>query len=100
MSVNGKSVSGEYATMKDWCTDTCNNVDIIPILTVCLVTECVDGYHGQDCSERCGHCVNDACDKGTGHCPRECLSGYQHPDCKNSELVEYFIRDSITQGEM
>lgn len=42
------------------------------------VSECNDGWYGENCKEQCGQCLNvSECDPVTGHC-KACEPGYNY----------------------
>ena len=60
-------------------------------MTYCYYLECVNGYHGGNCSEECGHCLNaEPCDKTTGHCSKGCQPNFQPPLCQSNFWYFFF----------
>lgn len=60
-----------------------------------LCLACSDGYYGEHCDTRCGHCLNNAtCHHISGACTQGCEPGYRGQKCIESMLntmVKYFI---------
>ena len=64
-----------------------------------LYIECDEGFHGHNCSKRCGQCQG-LCDKVTGECENGCLEGYEgnlcttqgnHVQGVNNHLLSLFV---------
>ncbi|CAI9733304.1 Hypothetical predicted protein [Octopus vulgaris] len=51
------------------------------MLTLCEVEvlQCVPGFYGDMCMERCEHCEGAKCDQFTGRCEEGCIIGYYVP---------------------
>lgn len=50
--------------------------------------ECNAGYYGNNCSSRCGHCLdNVTCHYITGNCLNGCHTGYEEPMCTEGNLL-------------
>ncbi|OWF56403.1 hypothetical protein KP79_PYT00064 [Mizuhopecten yessoensis] len=43
--------------------------------------ECVSGFHGSECVDRCGYCQDGRCDKDTGNCMTSCIDGLTGHRC-------------------
>lgn len=66
-----------------------------------IKTECEDGTYGYDCGHNCsGHCLNNSpSNKQTGHCDRDCSSGYTNVFCEESKIrvtkIEYIYEKAL-----
>lgn len=51
-----------------------------------MVSECKAGYYGGNCTNSCGHCLNEkACHHVNGMCDEECEPGYKAPYCTKGD---------------
>lgn len=51
-----------------------------------MVSECKAGYYGGNCTNSCGHCLNEkACHHVNGMCDEECEPGYKAPYCTEGD---------------
>lgn len=51
-----------------------------------MVSECKAGYYGGNCTNSCGHCLNEkACHHVHGMCSEECEPGYKAPYCTEGD---------------
>lgn len=49
--------------------------------------ECLNGYFGSECLNKCGHCLNvDNCNHINGSCLKGCSKGYKGDYCKECKL--------------
>ncbi|ESO86154.1 hypothetical protein LOTGIDRAFT_235529 [Lottia gigantea] len=59
-------------------------------------TDCLNGYYGQLCSERC-HCYKADCDRNTGKCPYGCSRGWMGENCNEkkgaAEIAVYCVEE-------
>lgn len=51
-----------------------------------MVSECKAGYYGGNCTNSCGHCLNEkACHHVNGMCDEECEPRYKAPYCTEGD---------------
>jgi hypothetical protein len=54
---------------------------------IALLTECVVGFYGENCTQKCGHCMDvNGCDKTTGECRNGCRPYWAGSKCDGKYL--------------
>jgi len=75
---------GQFAShiaMRYHLVRTLRHADYLLIMR--LLTECIDGYFGDDCSHQCRCANDDVCAKDGGGCPSRCAAGWNGTDCQD-----------------
>lgn len=62
---------------------------------ILFILECPNYKYGIDCSETCGHCLNNTtCQHTTGTCLEGCDDGYLKHDCKTRKWCDLYIQNA------
>lgn len=57
------------------------------IFNIVSFQDCLDGYFGSECLNKCGHCLNVGnCNHINGSCLKGCSKGYKGDYCKECKL--------------
>ncbi|PVD25287.1 hypothetical protein C0Q70_15787 [Pomacea canaliculata] len=68
-------------------------------IPVSLVSACITGFYGANCSRPCGHCSEGTCHSVSGECPSGCTTGYQGTHCSECcEVNKYGDKCSSSCG--
>lgn len=71
---------------KNQFTDEFVFIELIEVVWGFIFTECDGGNFGQDCSNKCGNCLqNEQCHHINGSCMNGCNPGYYGTYCSKSK---------------